>query len=543
MRTRSKFFWPALVLMTALLTMTSVAAYAAVSTDQSDYAPGSVVTISGDNSNGAGYAAFETVHVDVSGPNGYQSSCEGAADENGAWSCQVTLWDSLDAVGIYAYTATGLTSGATESGTFTDAINVGSFDTATCGTPTSSFASGTEVCGKVTGLPGGGGGTSGKIEWVNPSSSVVRSTPFTGVSGNFPDRYTPTACGTWTLNAYAPASTLQATSTFAVTGCVTNHAPTVTRANATVTVGEGTEATNNGTWGDQDAGDTVTLTASVGTIVQSGTNTTGTWTWSYTPADGPDDTQTVTITANDTHTTSTATFSLVVNNVKPTPAVDSISGNSGAACIGGNTVTLGFSWTDAAGTNDTYSYDVNWGDGNHTKNANFPTADLAYGASPVTGLTHNYAAGGPYTIAVTVNDSDANAGNTASSAPFSFLYNVTGVLQPVNDTQAHQDPSIFKWGSTIPVKIEVTDCHGTPVSGLSPMISVTKVNPNPPPDGFAESTTSTSAADTGTTMRWSDPLYIYNLATKPLTDGTATYKITITGPFTTVIAYFGLKTK
>jgi len=112
------------VLMTAALLFSSVATVsAAVWTDQADYTPGSVVTISGDNSNGAGYLPGEAVHVDVSGPNGYASSCEAVADDNGAWSCQVTLWDSDLAVGDYTYTATGQTSSVTESGTFTDAPN------------------------------------------------------------------------------------------------------------------------------------------------------------------------------------------------------------------------------------------------------------------------------------------------------------------------------------------------------------------------------------------------------------------------------------
>src|SRR3990172_518820 len=99
------------------------AVLAAVSTDKPDYAPGEVVTIRGDNSDGAGYLAGETVHVDVSGPNGYAASCEAVADENGAWSCQVTLWDSELAVGEYTYTATGQTSRVSQSGTFTDATS------------------------------------------------------------------------------------------------------------------------------------------------------------------------------------------------------------------------------------------------------------------------------------------------------------------------------------------------------------------------------------------------------------------------------------
>jgi PKD domain len=225
-----------------------------------------------------------------------------------------------------------------------------------------------------------------------------------------------------------------------------------------------------------------------------------------------------------------------VANVKPTPSIDSLSGNSGVACIGGNTVTLGFSWTDPAGAYDIYSYDIDWGDG--TTHATGSGA-----ASPATSLKHTYAAGGPYTIVVTVNDEDPGAGTSATSGSFSFLYNVTGVLQPVNNTQAQQDPSIFKYGSTIPVKIEVIDCSGTPVSGLSPKIAVTKTSGSTPLTGDPEAISSTSGADTGTTMRWSDPLYIYNLATKSLADSSATYQITITGPFAPVTALFGTRAK
>ena len=96
-------------------------ALAAVQTDLPDYSPGSVVTVSGDNSDGAGYLAGETVHVDVSGPNGYAASCDATADDAGAWSCQVTLAGDDSAVGDYSYTATGQSSGVSQSGTFADA--------------------------------------------------------------------------------------------------------------------------------------------------------------------------------------------------------------------------------------------------------------------------------------------------------------------------------------------------------------------------------------------------------------------------------------
>ena len=78
-----------LVLVTALVLAAS--AGATVWTNQDDYAPGDTVTISGDNSNAAGYLAGEAVHVAVSGPNAWTATCDAVADAAGAWSCQVTL--------------------------------------------------------------------------------------------------------------------------------------------------------------------------------------------------------------------------------------------------------------------------------------------------------------------------------------------------------------------------------------------------------------------------------------------------------------------
>ena len=78
-----------------------------------------------------------------------------------------------------------------------------------------------------------------------------------------------------------------------------NSAPAIAATNASVTVNEGQTANNSGTWSDANAGDTVTLSASVGTVAKSGTNAAGTWSWSYATTDGPAQSQTVTITAND----------------------------------------------------------------------------------------------------------------------------------------------------------------------------------------------------------------------------------------------------
>jgi hypothetical protein len=103
-----------------IMTAGATVAQAAVWTDQTDYPPGSVVTIHGDNSDGAGYQAGEAVHVDVNGPGSIGPSCDATADDSGAWSCQITLGTGAAAIGGYTYTATGQTSGVSQSGTFTD---------------------------------------------------------------------------------------------------------------------------------------------------------------------------------------------------------------------------------------------------------------------------------------------------------------------------------------------------------------------------------------------------------------------------------------
>jgi hypothetical protein len=95
-------------------------AAAAVSTDQPSYAPGSTVTISGGNSDGARYAPGEAVRVVVSGPSSYAASCTATADGSGAWSCQIALASDASAIGSYSYTATGETSGVSQTGSFTD---------------------------------------------------------------------------------------------------------------------------------------------------------------------------------------------------------------------------------------------------------------------------------------------------------------------------------------------------------------------------------------------------------------------------------------
>ena len=97
--------------------------------------------------------------------------------------------------------------------------NVRSFDTATCNDATNTFTSGTEVCAKPTGL---GNGFVGTLEWLRPDATVARSIPV-NTNGSIQDRFTPDACGTWTLRLTHPRDGGGAdvlTGSFEVTNCI-----------------------------------------------------------------------------------------------------------------------------------------------------------------------------------------------------------------------------------------------------------------------------------------------------------------------------------
>jgi hypothetical protein len=94
------------------------------------------------------------------------------------------------------------------------------------------------------------------------------------------------------------------------------------------------------------------------------------------------------------------------------------------------------------------------------------------------------------------------------------------------------------------VKVRVTDCNGAGVANLAPRISVIKTVGSTPSSGVEETITNTNSPDSNGIMRSvGDGSYLYNLATKSLSDSTATYRITITGPFTSVTTLFGTRAK
>lgn len=98
-----------------------------------------------------------------------------------------------------------------------------------------------------------------------------------------------------------------------------------------------------------------------------------------------------------------------------------------------------------------------------------------------------------------------------------------GFLPPINNDGS----SIFKLGSTVPVKFQLRDVNGNFISTAVAKIFVSKVSNNVV--GTDLEASSTSAATTGNLFRY-DPTgnqYIFNLSTKSLTKGTWQIKVVI----------------
>jgi len=203
-----------------------------------------------------------------------------------------------------------------------------------------------------------------------------------------------------------------------VIGRAANVPPVLASDNASVTVNEGQTAANTGTVTDNNH-DTVTLTASVGTVINNGD---GTWSWSFGTTDGPTQSQTVTITGDDGQGgTSTTSFALVVNNVAPT--IVSVSNNG--PVITGNPATVTVTATDPAGANDplTYSFDCD-------NNGTFEIGPQAGNSASCT-----FATAGSHTVKVRVADDDG--GVTVGSTV------VTVILPPPNCASATASPDLL----------------------------------------------------------------------------------------------------
>src|SRR5262245_8939141 len=124
-----------------------------------------------------------------------------------------------------------------------------------------------------------------------------------------------------------------------------------------VSAAEGELASNTGTFNEPN-GNTVTLSASVGSINWSGMSS-GTWSWSLPTTDGPTTPVMVTITADAGPAgVQSTTFTYTVQNVAPTI---SLTGNAEVTAQAVYELQLGA--VVDPGVDTVSSYRVNWGDG------------------------------------------------------------------------------------------------------------------------------------------------------------------------------------
>lgn len=174
-----------------------------------------------------------------------------------------------------------------------------------------------------------------------------------------------------------------------------NQPPSITRNNASVTVNEGSTATNSGSFSDPD-GDAVTLTASVGTLTDNGN---GTWSWSFATTDGPNESQTVTVTATDAlDASASVTFALTVNNVPP-----NVDAGPDAGIESNETFDFSGTFSDPGVIDFPWNWVIAWGDGTQAEGS---TGDQS---APIE-ASHQFCAAGDYTIRLTVTDKDGGSG-------------------------------------------------------------------------------------------------------------------------------------
>jgi hypothetical protein len=182
-------------------------------------------------------------------------------------------------------------------------------------------------------------------------------------------------------------------------------------------------------------------------------------------------------------------------------------------------------------------------------------------ASASSGLPVSYSASGPCTVsgntllavgvgmcAVTATQAGDDEWSPASPVTLilGVFYRFDGFLQPINDT-AHAQTcgapcpmSVFKAGSTVPVKFALKDANGNVVQAATLPIWATPVQVGPVNQAIDESV-GNDPASSGSTFRWDGSQYVYNWSTKGLQAGYI-YRISaVLDDGTTRSVYVGLR--
>jgi hypothetical protein len=155
-----------------------------------------------------------------------------------------------------------------------------------------------------------------------------------------------------------------------------------------------------------------------------------------------------------------------------------------------------------------------------TTSASWTAADLGSGlATAASGsVPLDTSAVGSHTATVPAGTATDNVGHTSDAATCTYNvgYAFSGFLQPINDT-AHfvgVTTSIFKAGSTVPVKFQLTDANGLPVQaiGSAPSWLTPIKGAALPSSATVDESTYSASASSGLTYRWdaTSQQYIFN---------------------------------
>ncbi|MDQ6423638.1 DUF4082 domain-containing protein [Paenibacillus sp. LHD-117] len=156
--------------------------------------------------------------------------------------------------------------------------------------------------------------------------------------------------------------------------------------------------------------------------------------------------------------------------------------------------------------------------------ANWTASDTGSGVQTVSadklnGEKINTNTAGTHTFTLTASD---YAGNTTTKVvTYKVVYDFSGFLQPINSDVS----SVFKQGSTVPVKFQLKDANGAYITNASAKIYIAKNTGNVIGSDFEAVSTSTNS--TGNEFRLAGNKYIFNLSTKNLEVGTYRIKIEI----------------
>ncbi len=150
--------------------------------------------------------------------------------------------------------------------------------------------------------------------------------------------------------------------------------------------------------------------------------------------------------------------------------------------------------------------------------ANWSAFDELSGVATTIGFIDTSSVG-TKTVTLTATD---NAGNEVTETiEYKVEYNFGGILPPI------KNKSVFKAGSTIPVKFQLTDATGAYVTDAEAKIYVKKWSNDVNEENPVLSGVSSSAATTGNLFRYdyTSNEYIFNLSTKNYNAGS--YEVTI----------------